>query len=147
MAKSVSPYLIAHVSTFLVCRHFLADILVQHSPDSVRMLAQRFRLVLRYVEPVTETSSPVEKPVAPKEQKKSGLMAKSVSPYLIGPVPGVDLDILVCRHFLADILVQHSPDSVRMLALEPQIQMAAHDHRMLHVRNVISTQNSQQTCN
>jgi hypothetical protein len=34
-------------------------------------------------QPVTETPSPVEKPVAPKEQKKSGLMAKSVSPYLI----------------------------------------------------------------
>jgi hypothetical protein len=37
-------------------------------------------------QPVTETSSPVEKPVAPKEQKKSGLMAKSVSPYLIAHV-------------------------------------------------------------
>jgi hypothetical protein len=34
---------------------------------------------------------------------------------IVGPVPGVDLDILVCGHFLADILVQHSPDSVTML--------------------------------
>lgn len=34
-------------------------------------------------QPVTEMPSPVEKPVAPKEQKKSGLMAKSVSPYLL----------------------------------------------------------------
>lgn len=34
---------------------------------------------------------------------------------IVGSVPGVDLDILVCGHFLADILVQHSPDSVRVL--------------------------------
>lgn len=34
-------------------------------------------------QPVTETPSPVEKPVAAKEQKKSGLIAKSVPPYLV----------------------------------------------------------------
>lgn len=39
--------------------------------------------VYQVEEPVTETSSPVEKPVAVKEQK-SGLMAKLVSPY---PIP------------------------------------------------------------
>lgn len=38
--------------------------------------------VYQVEEPVTETPSPVEKPVAVKEQK-SGLMAKLVSPYPI----------------------------------------------------------------
>lgn len=39
--------------------------------------------VYQIEEPIAETPSPVEKPVAVQQEKKSGLMAKLVSPYPI----------------------------------------------------------------
>lgn len=43
--------------------------------------------VYQVEEPVAETPSPVEKPVAMKQEKKSSLMAKLVSPYSIPHPP------------------------------------------------------------